>query len=348
LSSVVISGDTSGSITIAAPAVSGTNTLTLPANTGTVALTSNPTDITVNSLTVGKGGGSISTNTSFGASALNANTTGSNNIGIGYVASPNNTTGANNTVVGSQALYTNSTGSYNTAIGFQSLNLTTSSYNSAIGYTALAALTSGDGCTSVGYGTLGSLTTGGNSIAIGVNAGKTTATGTYGIFIGQNSTASGSAVNYELVIGNNNSGGVVGKGVNTAYISSNGGNTYNGANTTTWATTSDQRLKKNIVDNTIGLDVITQIKVRNFEYRLPEEVDESLNPNDTVIKEGIQLGVIAQEIQQVLPECVTEQSTGVLSVQTDNLIWYLINSVKELKAELDAVKIELATLKGTE
>jgi hypothetical protein len=40
MSSVVISGDTSGSITVAAPAVSGTNTITLPASTGTVALTS--------------------------------------------------------------------------------------------------------------------------------------------------------------------------------------------------------------------------------------------------------------------------------------------------------------------
>ncbi len=39
MSSIVISGDTSGSITIAAPAVSGTNTLTLPANTGTVLTT---------------------------------------------------------------------------------------------------------------------------------------------------------------------------------------------------------------------------------------------------------------------------------------------------------------------
>ena len=36
MSSVVISGDTSGAITLAAPAVSGTNTLTLPALTGTV------------------------------------------------------------------------------------------------------------------------------------------------------------------------------------------------------------------------------------------------------------------------------------------------------------------------
>jgi len=39
MSSIVVSGDTSGTITIAAPAVAGTNTLTLPANTGTVLTT---------------------------------------------------------------------------------------------------------------------------------------------------------------------------------------------------------------------------------------------------------------------------------------------------------------------
>ena len=36
MSSVVISGDTSGAITLAAPAVAGPNTITLPASTGTV------------------------------------------------------------------------------------------------------------------------------------------------------------------------------------------------------------------------------------------------------------------------------------------------------------------------
>ena len=36
MSSVVISGDTSGAITVSAPAVAGTTTLTLPATTGTV------------------------------------------------------------------------------------------------------------------------------------------------------------------------------------------------------------------------------------------------------------------------------------------------------------------------
>ena len=41
MSSVIISGDTSGAITLAAPSVSGTNTATLPAATGTVMVSGN-------------------------------------------------------------------------------------------------------------------------------------------------------------------------------------------------------------------------------------------------------------------------------------------------------------------
>jgi hypothetical protein len=41
MSSVIISGDTSGSITLSAPAVAGTNTITLPASTGTVMVSGN-------------------------------------------------------------------------------------------------------------------------------------------------------------------------------------------------------------------------------------------------------------------------------------------------------------------
>ena len=55
-------------------------------------------------------------------------------------------------------------------------------------------------------------------------------------------------------------------------------------------------------------------------------------------KSGVQLGVIAQELQAVFPECVKQESTGVLRVDTDNLTWYMINAIKELKAELDAYK----------
>ena len=149
--------------------------------------------------------------------------------------------------------------------------------------------------------------------------------------------ASGNAGNSgEIVIG----AGKAGKGTNTAYISGGDGPSYNGANTTTWATISDRRLKKNIVDNNIGLEKLTQIQVRNFEYRLLEEVTE-LPQDQAVQKQGVQLGVIAQELQAVLPDCVTTQSTGVLSVDTDNFIWYAINAIKELKAENNSLKARL-------
>ena len=113
---------------------------------------------------------------------------------------------------------------------------------------------------------------------------------------------------------------------------------YNGGNTTTWTTTSDQRLKKNIVDNNEGLEKIAAIRVRNFEYRLPEEVDGGLQPKDAVIKPGIQLGVIAQELQQVCPDCVRTESTGVLAVDSDEIFWHMVNAIKQLKAEIDQLK----------
>jgi len=43
MASIVLAGNTSGSITISSPSVSGSNTLTLPASTGTIALTAAPT-----------------------------------------------------------------------------------------------------------------------------------------------------------------------------------------------------------------------------------------------------------------------------------------------------------------
>ena len=59
MSSVVISGDTSGAITLAAPAVAGTNTITLPAAAGTVQVSGNMPSFSA----YASGGQSISNNT---------------------------------------------------------------------------------------------------------------------------------------------------------------------------------------------------------------------------------------------------------------------------------------------
>jgi len=83
MASIKISGDTSGEITISAPAVAGTNTLTLPATTGTMALTTDVTGATsvgtLTSLTV-SGDVTVDTNT------LHVDST-NNRVGIG-TASP--------------------------------------------------------------------------------------------------------------------------------------------------------------------------------------------------------------------------------------------------------------------
>jgi len=59
----------------------------------------------------------------------------------------------------------------------------------------------------------------------------------------------------------------------------------------------------------------------------------------------VQLGVIAQELQAVLPDCVRQETTGVLSVDPDNLTWYMINAIKQLSAQVETLKSEIATLK---
>ena len=120
-----------------------------------------------------------------------------------------------------------------------------------------------------------------------------------------------------------------------------GGAWFQGNNSAAWSISSDQRLKKNIVDNTIGLDAISKIQVRNFEYRTKNEVTDL--PESAVIDiQGIQLGAIAQELQMVLPDCIKEELNGVLSVDTTNLTWYLINAVKELNAKVTALEAQLS------
>ena len=76
-------------------------------------------DVNINGLTIGKGAGSIATNTAHGVNALNANTTGPSNTAIGFNSLINNTSGDSNTGVGISTLQNNTTTYQNTAIGYQ-------------------------------------------------------------------------------------------------------------------------------------------------------------------------------------------------------------------------------------
>ena len=57
---------------------------------------------------------------------------------------------------------------------------------------------------------------------------------------------------------------------------------------------------------------------------------------------GTQIGVIAQEIQTVLPETVLEmKESKVLTVDSDTLTWHLVNAVKELSAKVEELEAKL-------
>ena len=317
-------------------------------------------------------------NTALGRQALASNTTASNNTAVGYQAGYSNTTGGGNVALGNTALYSNTTTGGHVAIGNGALfysnttgtgsniaigsgagfSITTGMGHVAIGQGALYANTTGSANTAVGgydgataaamrfnttgsynsafgVGALAANTTASSNTAVGYQAGDVITTGARNTIIGDGSDPSANNGNDQTVVGQ----GLTGKGDDTAFIGGTNG-AYNEKNVTTWETTSDERIKKNIVDNTVGLEKIKQIRIRNFEYRKPEEITE-LPDHAAINKDGVQLGVIAQEIQQVLPECVTENSTGVLSVSTDPLVWHLINAVKQLSAEVESLKSQL-------
>jgi len=58
------------------------------------------------------------------------------------------------------------------------------------------------------------------------------------------------------------------------------------------------------------------------------------------------LGVIAQETLEVLPEVVTGSEDNTYAVEYGNMAGLFIEAIKDLKAEVDALKAEIAELKN--
>ena len=260
---------------------------------------------------------------------------------VGPEAGYGQTTGQRSVAVGYSALYATNTGSYNVAVGAEALYSNTVSNCTAVGSGAFQNATNGGANTALGFNAGNPTTTGSGNCFIGYQTGKVCTTGSANIHLGYNTSTSAAAAGNEIVISTNSD---TGKGNQTGFIAPGFGSCYQGSNSSSWATTSDRRLKKNIADNTEGLDKIAQIRVRNFEYRLPEEVDAELKSTDAVQVTGVQLGVIAQELQEVCSDCVKEESTGVLRVDSDNVFWHMVNAIKDLKTLNDTQAATITAL----
>ena len=87
---------------------------------------------------------------------------------------------------------------------------------------------------------------------------------------------------------------------------------------------SDKKLKKNIKT----LDGSKVYKMRGVSF---DRIDTGKKSS----------GVIAQEIQKVAPELVNESKEGTLGVAYGNLTGYLIEAIKELKAEVEELKKQI-------
>jgi hypothetical protein len=290
-------------------------------------------------------------NTAVGRAALLNATTGGFNTAVGRSAMQNNTTGSDNVAVGVSAMSANVDATLCTAVGNNALQSNASATGSAtaIGYAALQLLNGGNACTAVGVSALGVATTGNDNTAVGRSAGVAVTTGASNTIMGRSAANTLTTGSRNTIIGNASNAsavggidqtvigqGLTGKGDDTAFIGGTNG-AYNEKNVVTWEVTSDERLKRDIVDNHDGLDKINAIRVRNFTYRAPSEVLE-LPASAAIDKPGVQLGVIAQEM---LPECVSETSDGVKSVSTDAVLWYLVNAVQQLHATVETLKQEL-------
>lgn len=93
---------------------------------------------------------------------------------------------------------------------------------------------------------------------------------------------------------------------------------------------SDERLKDNITVIDSALNKVTQIRGVEFDWN---------NKQNTY--EGHDIGVIAQEVEKVVPELVKDRDDGYKAVDYQKLTALLIEAVKELKEEVEELKSKL-------
>jgi hypothetical protein len=101
---------------------------------------------------------------------------------------------------------------------------------------------------------------------------------------------------------------------------------------------SDERKKENIVDATPKLDDLMKVKVRNFNLKGEETK---------------QIGVVAQELEEVFPGMIneskdpdSEDETLYKGVKYSVFVPILIKAIQELKADNDSLKVRIETLEN--
>jgi hypothetical protein len=154
-------------------------------------------------------------------------------------------------------------------------------------------------------------------------------------------------------------GGASGITITTASGALTGTWTYNGAPICAPCPSSDIRLKKDIEPLTNSLEKILQLQGVSFNWKedlWPEKAEE--NPNG-------EIGVIAQEVENIVPEVVREfeiipnspafddpnrdaktQKMSIKGVKYENLVALLIEGMKEQQQQIEELKERIAVLEA--
>ena len=90
---------------------------------------------------------------------------------------------------------------------------------------------------------------------------------------------------------------------------------------------SDKKLKDNLKPIENSLDKVSKLSGYEFDWNDKQETYQ-----------GHDVGVVAQEVEKVLPEIVTTRDNGYKAVKYEKLVPLLIESIKELKAEIEELK----------
>ncbi|MBU0640199.1 MAG: tail fiber domain-containing protein [Planctomycetes bacterium] len=94
-----------------------------------------------------------------------------------------------------------------------------------------------------------------------------------------------------------------------------------------WSSFSDRRLKKNIAPLAGALTRLLELRGVTYEYK---------DPQSSLGLPGQQIGLIAQEVEQVFPEWVEEDENGYKYVTVRGLEALVVEALRELRLEKDA------------
>jgi len=108
---------------------------------------------------------------------------------------------------------------------------------------------------------------------------------------------------------------------------------YRNDNKSTWEVPSDRRLKRNIQPLTRSLDRLLDLHGVSFEF---------IESNSPPLPRGTQTGFVAQDVEKVFPEWVSESSEGYKAVAFSGFEALTVESLRQLRDEKDA---EIAELK---